>query len=334
MTESYSRLVGRLAPLAALLAASTGALAEGALFVVSPAVLDPDAPIAADVKAECKLPGVMGENAVQYAQRQLRRQGGAVRISDLKEAGDGRALLVTIVAAYGEGATMYSGHKSITVRADLIQGGKVIDSRIVRQSAKMGSFWAGGGALAGSCDVFARASRLVANRVGSWARGAGTPVLVAADRRVAVESPASVDRTVSFPEEVMRECALPMMLSTHVFDRVSIELKGSRMVRPGEGADEKLLRVTILEVHRPKAEDSAPGKSIVARADVLDGGKVIAHKEFARVARGSAITCLAFETAAVDIGQEVSRWLPGVTGAVARDKPLETVKEDADDAEK
>lgn len=332
MAESCSRMVGRAALLAALLAASTAALAQRNIFVVVPAVLDPDAPIAPEVKAECKLPEVMGDNTVQYVQRHLRRDGTAIKISDLKEAGDAPALLVTIVAAYGQGATMYSGHKSITVRADLIQGGKVVDSRILRQSSKMGSFFAGG--YAGSCDVFANASRYVANRVGKWARGAGTPVLVAAERRVAVESPASVDSTAPFNEAVKQECGLPMMLSTHVFDRVSMELAGSRMVRPGDATEGKLVRLTILEVNRPEPEGTQVVKSIVARADVLDGGKVIANKEFERATKGSlySTTCLAFEAAAIQIGQQVARWLPGVSGAVVRDKPLEAAKEDAEEA--
>ena len=334
MTESRSRTLGSLALLAALLAASTGALAQRNIFVVSPAVLDPDAPIAPEVKAECKLPEVVGDNTVQYVQRHLRREGTAVKISDLKEAGDAPALLVTIVAAYGQGATMYSGHKSITVRADLIQGGKVIDSRILRQSGKMGSFFTG--AFGGACDVFARVSRAVANRVGGWARGAGAPVAVTEDRRVAVESPALVDAAAPFPEAVKQECALPMMLSTHVFDRVSIQLAGSRMVRPGEATEGKLVRLTILEVNRPEPEGTQVVKSIVARADVLDGGKVIANKEFERATKGSlySTTCLAFETAAIWIGQQVAQWLPGVSGAVVRDKPLETIKEDAEEAEK
>jgi len=333
MIESCSRRVGRLALLAALLAASTGALAQKNIFVVSPAVLDPDAPIAPEVKAECRLPEVTGDNTVLYVQRHLRHEGTAVRISDLKEAGDGRALLVTIVAAYGQGATMYSGHKSITLRADLIEGGKVIDSRILRQSAKMGSFLSGG--WGGGCDIFARASRAVANRVGNWARGAGAPVQVAADRRVAVESPASVDPTAPFHEAVKQECAVPMMLSTHVFDRVSIQLAGSRMVRPGEATEGKLLRLTILQVNRPEAEGTRVAKNIVARADVLDGGKVIANREFERATKGSlyATTCLAFEMAAISIGQQVAQWLPGVTNTVGRDKPLETIKEDAEEAE-
>lgn len=331
-------MIARLALLAALLAASSGALAQTKLFVVSPATLDPDAPIVAEVKAECKLPEIVGDNTALYVQKHLRRAGVAVKISDLNEAADGAVVKVTILAAYGQGATAYAGAKSITVRADLIQGGKVVESRILRKYAKTGDF-SSGGWLSGSCSIFERASRSVANLVGRWAvatvqAAASGVARVPPERLVAIESPASVEKDAPFPEEVKQECALPMILATHVFDRVSLRLAGSRMVRPGEVAEGRLLRLTILEVDTV-AEGKSSTKSVVARADVLDAGKVIATKEFGRGGSGGiyATTCMRFEGAAIWIGQQVAEWLPGATGALARSQPLETVKEEPGEAE-
>ncbi len=332
-------MIARLALLAALLAATSGALAQTKLFVVSPATLDPDAPIADDVKADCKLPEVVGDNTVLYVQKHLRRAGVAAKISDLKEAGDGFAVKVTILAVYGQGATAYAGAKSITVRADLIQAGKVVESRILRQYAKRADFSAGGW-LGNSCGMFERASRYVGNLVGRWAQASVQAAWLGAarvpsERRVAIESPASVEKDAPFPDAVKEECALPMILATHVFDRVSLQLAGSRMVRPGEVAEGRLLRLTILEVDRTAAEGKPSTKSVVARADVLDGGKVIATKEFGRGGSGGiyANTCMTFEKAAIWIGQQVAEWLPAAAGALARSQPLETVKDEPGEAE-
>jgi hypothetical protein len=110
-------MIARLALFAALLAASSGALAQTKLFVLSPATLDPDAPIAADVKAECKLPEIVGDNTVLYVQKHLRRAGVAAKISDVKEAGDGLAVKVTILAAYEMGLRSHCLHRSPVFRA-------------------------------------------------------------------------------------------------------------------------------------------------------------------------------------------------------------------------
>lgn len=332
-------MIARMGLLAALLAASSGTLAQTQVFVVSPATLDPDAPIAADVKADCKLPEIVGDNTVLYVQKHLRRAGVAAKISDLKEAGDGFTVKVTILAAYGQGATEYSGAKSITVRAELIQAGQVVESRILRQYAKRADFISGGW-LGGSCGMFERASRAVANLVGKWAQSTVQAAAlgvarVPSERLVAIESPASVEKDAPFPEAVKLECAVPMILATHVFDRVSLQLAGSRMVRPGEAAEGRLLRLTILELDRTAAEGKPTTKSLAVRADMLDGGKIIATKEFSRGGSGGlhATTCMAFEGAAIWIGQQVAEWLPGATGALARSQPLEAVKDEPGEAE-
>jgi len=304
------------------LACATGAV--GQIAVLTPAVLDPDAPIPDAVKAECRLPEVMGDQGVRYINRQLRRQGGARKISSLQEAGRARAIALTIVAVYGQGATYYSGAKALTVRADIIEDGKVVDSRLVRAATGRGAM---GTVFGGACASFERAAKFAAGRIGKWAMTAAfASARPPAAHRVAIEAPARAAEDARLPEAVTRECGLPMMVSLHAFDRISAQYAGSRIVKDGEAAEGKLLRLVILDVDRAHAEGVAAPKAITLRADLLEDGKVIASNVFERSSNSKSPivgTCMILEHAAIELGMQITRWLGAGTALEARGQPLD-----------
>ena len=139
--------------------ASSGALAEDKLLVQSPAVLDAHAGVGDAIKHECALEATT-TNWVMDA-----LGGKAQRLENVSGA-QGKVLKLTIVNVAGASGGAWSGPKSMTVRADLVESGKVIATTTKSRSS-------GGGAFAGyksTCAIFGRVMKTLGSDIASWAR--------------------------------------------------------------------------------------------------------------------------------------------------------------------
>lgn len=126
------------------------------LFVQVPAILDPAAPIAAAVKRECGVESLVGNHALKSI--------GSARSTDTDQVGANKLLKLTILSVHGAGGGGWSGPKSMTVRADLLQGGQVVRTTVLQRSSTGGVF----GGMSGTCAIMERIAVALGKDVSVW----------------------------------------------------------------------------------------------------------------------------------------------------------------------
>jgi len=136
--------------------------AEDKIAVVVPATLDPNAAIGENIRRECAIEAGIGNEAFANVSK---RYPGIEPIRDLNQAAPGaRVVRMTIVGALGAGGGAWSGPKSITIRADLIQNTKVLATKILRRQSNGGAF----GGFKGTCSIMERITVALGRDVAAW----------------------------------------------------------------------------------------------------------------------------------------------------------------------
>lgn len=135
--------------------------ADEKLLVQVPAFLDPSAPIADSVRRECGLESLVGNHVFEKVQQ---RVSGAGRTDDVTKAGADKILKLTILSVHGVGGGGWSGPKSITIRADVVQNQQVIESKVFQRQSSGGAF----GGLKGTCSIMERVAVALGQDVGRW----------------------------------------------------------------------------------------------------------------------------------------------------------------------
>jgi hypothetical protein len=130
-------------------------------LVQVPATLDPQAPIDYEVKRECGLELLLGNNVFQKVNDKF---PGSSYVEKADNTEKGKVLIVTITSVLGAGGTSWTGPKSMTIRADVVQTGKVI-ATIVKTRDSMGGVF---GAVRGRCSILARVADALAEDVADW----------------------------------------------------------------------------------------------------------------------------------------------------------------------
>ena len=149
------------------LIAPLSAFAEESIFVQVPALIDPAAPIAAKVKSECGVEMLLGNHTVSA----MSKSGASIKSAATpEEAGLDQFVQLTILSAQGFGGGAWSGPKSITVRAELRQGGKAIDSTILTRATNGGAF----AGFKGTCSMFERVTVALGKDVAAWVARSST----------------------------------------------------------------------------------------------------------------------------------------------------------------
>ena len=132
-------------------ALSFAAAADAAepIFVQIPALFDPRAPVNDAVRRECGLDGLLGNDVFEQVKATF-PDSTALQ----KPAGTERekVLRVTILSVSAQGGGLWSGGKSITVRADLVQSGKIIATTVKERGSRGGAF----GQFRGTCGILER----------------------------------------------------------------------------------------------------------------------------------------------------------------------------------
>jgi hypothetical protein len=132
------------------------------LFVRAPAVLDPAAPVAEAVLRECNVETMVARNATSGIRGKYQGRTQVVR-GEAK----GRELRLTILEASGVGPGQWV-RKAITLRADFIEGSRVLASQTFDHETNL----MGGFALRSACTTLGNVSILLGKQIGQWANNA------------------------------------------------------------------------------------------------------------------------------------------------------------------
>jgi len=145
----------------AALCMAQASIAQEKIAVLVPAALDSSAPIEESVKRECNVEGMIGNEVFQ---RVSQRYPGTAQLQNPGQAGDGFVLKVTITGVFGAGGGAWSGHKAISIRADLLQNSKIVATKDLKRQS-------GGGAFAGfkgTCSIMDRIAVALGKDVAAW----------------------------------------------------------------------------------------------------------------------------------------------------------------------
>jgi hypothetical protein len=135
--------------------------AQEKLLVQVPAVYDTNVVGGHKIKAECGLENLLGNHVYERVSQKF---PGSLQVKDSDPAGSDKVLRLTILSVHGVGGGSWSGPKSMTIRADLAQNGKVVQSTVKSRSSRGGPF----GGFKGTCDIFERNVQTLAKDVALW----------------------------------------------------------------------------------------------------------------------------------------------------------------------
>jgi len=171
-------------------AAALAAPADETIFVQVPAELDPTAPIAAAVQRECNVETVIGN----YVLREVQFRYG--RATSGAQPGHPE-LRLTILGVLGVGPGPWSGSKTISVRADLVQNGTVSASNVFRRAV------GGGGRIRGACELFDIVAGRLARDIAHW-----LPAAIAEGPAAAAATPATAPQAPARPGDATQRMRL------------------------------------------------------------------------------------------------------------------------------
>jgi len=139
---------------------SPNAPAQEKIFI-TPAAFGPNVQIVDSVKRECELEEKVDEWVYESVSK---KYPGTARAKKAGDAGTGKVLKLTITNVVGVGGGAYSGAKSMTLQAELIQGGKVVASTTKNRASGGGAF----GGMKGTCAIFGRVAKALGADVAAW----------------------------------------------------------------------------------------------------------------------------------------------------------------------
>lgn len=162
---------------AAMLMTGTLAQAKDALRVQVPAAFAEQTPIEPRVKEECAVDSVLGNHVFQKI---ADKYPGTLQVSDPAKMEKGRVLKLTILSVQGIGGGGWTGAKAVTVRADLLQDGEVVQTAVKREHSRGGML----GGMRGTCSILEIVAESLGRQFATWlvkleATPAASPVPVA-----------------------------------------------------------------------------------------------------------------------------------------------------------
>ena len=150
-TKSYpGKRLRALTASMVLSAAAIPALAgQGPVVVQVPATMETDL-ANSKIGVECRLGRLLGSHVSQAMSSAHFDVTEAATVDAVP--GGSRGLRLSIVSAFGLGGGGWSGGKTATLRAELVEGDKVIAARTFERGSH-GGFWGG---FKGTCGIFER----------------------------------------------------------------------------------------------------------------------------------------------------------------------------------
>ena len=147
--------------LAGLLFISSMAQANEPLKVQVPAVYDSDAYVVPPVKNSCAVESIVGDNVFQKI---AEKQPDAQQVQDPAKMATGKVLRLTIISVQGIGGGGWTGSKGITVRADLIQDGRLVQSTQRKERSRGGLL----GPVLGTCAILQSVGEALGQHFATW----------------------------------------------------------------------------------------------------------------------------------------------------------------------
>src|SRR5262245_12389758 len=128
------------------------------LQVVVPATIAPGAPYAQTLST-CNPEKMMGDHAVAALGRRFPATVG------VGTAQPGvRTVTLTLMSVQGAGGGGWSGSKSMSVRAEVLEGGKAVAAQTFTRNSSGGAL----GGVSGSCPIIERIAKALANDITVW----------------------------------------------------------------------------------------------------------------------------------------------------------------------
>jgi hypothetical protein len=142
------------------LGAARSGLAADKLYVQTPADRDNDALIDDKVKQQCGI-----ENRISYfAQESAKEKFEVVPSKTLADAGNSKALSLTVLDVQGIGGGAWTGSKTIALQGTLRENGEVTGTFIARCSSRGGML----GPVQGTCSIFERNAEALGKDIAAW----------------------------------------------------------------------------------------------------------------------------------------------------------------------
>ena len=160
---------------ASMLLLSSLAQAKETLRVQVTAVFDEQTPIEPSVKDQCAVDRVLGNHVFQKV---ADKYPGTLQVTDPAKMEKGKVLKLTVLSVQGIGGGGWTGAKAVTIRADLVQDGEVVQTVVKREHSRGGVF----GGMRGTCSILEIVAESLGRQVATWlvkldsAASAGQPM--------------------------------------------------------------------------------------------------------------------------------------------------------------
>jgi hypothetical protein len=183
----YKKNLGGIS-LAGLLLISPMVQANEPLKVQVPAAYDSDAYLVPRVRNDCAVESIVGDNVFQKI---TEKRPDAQQVQDPAKMAIGKVLKLTIISVQGIGGGGWTGSKGITVRADLLQDGRLLQSTQRKERSRGGLL----GPVLGTCAILQEVGEALGQHFATW--------LAKVDSDASAAQPATAqttDQTNDLPE--------------------------------------------------------------------------------------------------------------------------------------
>jgi hypothetical protein len=135
--------------------------AEERFLVQVPAVYDSTAPVADSVRRECAIESLIGNHVFMQVSATFPK---SLQVQAPGKGDREKYLMLTVLAVQGVGGGAWSGGKSITIRADLLQEGKTVSTKVLNRGSRGGAF----GGFSGTCQIMERIAGALGRDTAFW----------------------------------------------------------------------------------------------------------------------------------------------------------------------
>lgn len=146
---------------ASMMLLSALAQAKETLRVQVPAAFDEQTPIEPSVKEQCAVDRILGNHVFQKV---ADKYPGTLQVTDPAKMEKGKVLKLTVLSVQGIGGGGWTGPKAVTVRADLVQDGEVVQTVVKREHSRGGVF----GGMRGTCSILEIVAESLGRQVATW----------------------------------------------------------------------------------------------------------------------------------------------------------------------
>jgi hypothetical protein len=325
MTSVRMLLIAVLAAASLILAVAVASWATESFLVQVPAVYDAEAPVPDAIKKACSVESLLGNHVFAAVSK---KYPGSLQAPSASDDDQRKFLKLTITAVEGAEGGIWTGAKGLTVRAELFQSGKTLETTVLkRENPNIAARLAfTGNYYSGACPMIQEVAQLVGKDIAAWlgnvvhsaaASGEPRPAPAAArlEGKIVVLTPATYEESAPVGDAVRRECAIESAVGSHVFEEVSARFPGSSQSEStGQNATDKILKLKIVAVHGVGGGGWSGGKTITVRAELSQNGEPIATTVATRNSRGGMLgpvsgTCAIMERIATTLGKDIAAWL-------------------------